>query len=221
MKRFLPPILVLFAASSLFSQDCSTLVLTLVTKSNYNGFNIKCAGDVNGSFEVSASGGIAPYMFSVNGAALSSSGVFSTLPAGDHTVTVRDGNSCEKQLVVNLTTPAALVATAIVTSNYNGQQLSCFGNSDGTITAIASGGATPYSYSLVGFPGNTSGNNTGIYSNLSAGMYSIKITDNNGCNFTTLTVTINAPSSLQIVSAITSNYNGAHVSCFLEQAMGN
>src|SRR5690606_18849361 len=70
-----------------------------------------------------------------------------------------------------LNEPAILDATFTIDS------VSCNGACDGQITANATGGTTPYSFSLGGAPaqaGNT-------YSNLCAGPANITITDTNNC----------------------------------------
>ena len=61
--------------------------------------------------------------------------------------------------------PTALVPNASVSSNYNGQDISCFGASDGEITASVSGGSPAYTYSIDGITYGSSA----IFSNLSAG----------------------------------------------------
>lgn len=190
---------------SSFAQDCTTLTLSLVSKTNYNGSNISCAGSADGAFEVSASGGTGTYFYSLDGSAGSTSGIFSALPAGNYTVTVRDNASCEKQLSVNLTQPPALLGVSVITSDYNGQHLSCSGATDGEITATATGGTVPYTYSLDQSPTNTTGTTTGIFTNLAAGMYTIKVTDNNGCVFTTMPVILNSPILLAATSAKTND----------------
>ena len=49
---------------------------------------------------------------------------------------------------------SSVTATAAVTSDYNGSQVSCTGASDGKITVTASGGTGALSYLLVQIPGN-------------------------------------------------------------------
>jgi hypothetical protein len=209
---FLLVISVLVAHATV-AQDCSTLALSVTSKSNFNGFNTSCTGTSDGSFTVAASGGTGPYFFSMDGGFENTTGVFTGLPSGNYTTMVRDANNCEKQILVNLTMPTVLTGVAFVTSNYNGQDLSCAGSSDGTIMVVAIGGVSPYTYSLVELPGNITGQVSGIFTNLSAGTYSVKITDSNGCNVTTFAVTIDPPAPLLATSSITSSYNGYQVSC--------
>jgi hypothetical protein len=68
----------------------------------------------------------------------------------------------------------------------------CHGGSSGNVTAIASGGVAPYTYSW-----STGGNSNSTASNLSAGTYSITVADNNGCSSTT-SVTLSQPTSIYI-----------------------
>ena len=66
----------------------------------------------------------------------------------------------------------------------------CNGASDGTATVSASGGTSPYTYDI-GSGAQASGSFTG----LSAGSYTVTITDDNNCT-TTVGVTINEPTAL-------------------------
>ena len=67
--------------------------------------------------------------------------------------------------------------------------VSCNGNSDGSATANASGGTSPYTY--IWSSGSSNATNTG----LSAGIYTVTVADNAGST-NTATATINEPSSI-------------------------
>ena len=124
----------------------------------------------------------------VTGAA---SGVFTGLNAGTYTVTVTDINGCTKTTTnIIVSNPPAITATAAVTSNYNGSQISCNGSSDGRIAVTASGGTGALSYLLIEQPLNVTGAATGIFTGLAAGSYTVRVTDINLCNITTTPVTI-------------------------------
>ena len=53
------------------------------------------------SVEASASGGLAPYTFSINGIDFQSEGVFSDLAVDSYTVTAKDANGCTATVAVN------------------------------------------------------------------------------------------------------------------------
>lgn len=194
------------------------LTATLAVTSNYNGRQISCNGANDGVLTTTAGGGVPAYSYvlvqipgNTTGAA---SGVFTGVPAGTYTVQVTDLNGCQRTTTpVTVTEPAVLTASATVTSNYNGQQISCFGASDAVIRVTANGGTTPFSFSFVEIPGNTTGNTSGTYTGIPPGTYTFTVTDVNNCNVTTTPVTVTQPSALTASAAVTSNYNGQHISC--------
>jgi PKD repeat protein len=191
---------------------------TAAVTSNYNGSQISCNGASDGRITVTATGGTGALSYllvelpgNVTGAA---SGVFTGLPANTYTVRVRDLNNCEVITVpVTVSQPLAITATSAITSNYNGSHISCNGASDGRITVTAGGGTGLLTYVLNEIPANVSGLNTGIFTGLPAGPYTVTVTDKNSCSVVTVPVTIVAPAAVSVVASVTSNYNGSEVSC--------
>jgi Zn-dependent metalloprotease len=99
-------------------------------------------------------------------------------------------------------------ATASVTSNYNGRDVSCHNVCDGSATVSVISGILPtYSWST--------GASTPSVSNLCPGNYTVTVTNvlGLGCSVTK-SVTIQNTPLLTISPAVTSNYNGFGVSCF-------
>ena len=197
----------------------SNIVAVASVTSNYNGSHISCNGVSDGEITVIATGGTGTLNFVLDqmpgNTTGATSGIFTGLPAGSYTVTVSDVNFCNVQTVpVNVNEPSVITATAAVTSNYYGSQISCNGASDGRITVTASGGTGNLSYALLEIPGNTSGAITGVFTGLPAGSYTFIVTDQNGCNITTDPVTISEPPALTLTINVTSNYNGRDISCF-------
>lgn len=184
----------------------------------YNGRQISCNGASDGQITVTAGGGVAPYAYVLNeipgnvtGAA---TGLFTGLPAGTYTFNVRDANNCPVGTSpVTISEPNVLAASGAVTSNYNGQQISCVGASDGSIQVTASGGTTPYSFVSVEVPANVTGATTGIFTGLPAGSYTFTVRDANNCNLVTTAVVINPPTALSASALVTSNYSGSQISC--------
>jgi len=97
--------------------------------------------------------------------------IASGLSAGTYTVTITDANGCTDTENVTITEPTVLNATITAQTD-----ASCPGSSDGSATVTASGGTSPYNYSWA-----PSGGNNATATGLSAGTYTVTITDANGC----------------------------------------
>lgn len=135
-----------------------------------------------GSASIMENGGTPPYTYSW----LPTGGTGSTatgLNPGNYTVTVTDSRLCTEDINIIIAT-----ASAPVISINSSKNVSCFGLSDGSATAFASGGNPPYTYSWSTIPAQ----NTATATNLSAGNYSVTVTDNNGCS-ATISVQISEP----------------------------
>jgi gliding motility-associated-like protein len=140
-----------------------------------------CSGSNTGSASVTAGGGTTPYTYS-----WTSGGTASTennLAAGNYSVTVTDGNGCTSLATVTIAEPALLTAS---TTPVNAL---CNGGNTGSATVIAGGGTAPYTYAW------TSGGTGSAENNLSAGNYSVTVTDANGCT-SLASVTIAEPAQL-------------------------
>ncbi len=162
-------------------------VLTGVTSSTSNLCNASC----NGAADVVASGGTAPYTYLWSPGNATTSSV-SGLCAGNYTVTITDINLCTSQQTVVVAEPLILAVTNSFTAP------SCNGVCDGTATAAPSGGTAPYSYSW-----SLNGLTSSTISNLCAGIYTVYVTDLNGCTVSQ-SVTVSQPSIL-IANASKSN----------------
>ncbi|QSW88743.1 T9SS type A sorting domain-containing protein [Flavobacterium endoglycinae] len=144
--------------------------------------NIACFGESTGSATVAVSGGTGAYSYSwapSGGTAATATG----LVAGTYTVTVTDANGCIGTQSFTLTEPSAALS-----ASSSSTPVSCNGGSNGTATVVVSGGTPSYTYSWAPF-GGTAATATG----LSAGTYTVTVTDANGCTITE-NVTVNSPS---------------------------
>ncbi|PYL27110.1 MAG: hypothetical protein DMF45_13135 [Verrucomicrobia bacterium] len=124
------------------------------------------------------------------------SGTFNNLAAGPYTVTVKDANGCTTTQPVTITQPASALGSSISSQTNVG----CFGGSTGSVTVAGSGGTGPYTYSIDG----TNFGNSGTFSSLAAGSYTVTVKDANGCT-TTQPVTITQPASALTASALATN----------------
>lgn len=152
------------------AQDPALAVTPTVT-------DVSCFGGNDGAISLAASGGEAPYEYSIdNGVNYQVSPDFFNLTAGSYTVRVRDANNCDVSMVVTVAEPAQLVAEAQLTQDYTCLQLGEI--TVGSITPT-SGGSGNYQYSLNG--GTWSAPTTGgiTYTDLTNGTYTIQVRDAN------------------------------------------
>lgn len=159
----------------------------------------------NGSISASASGGLAPYTYSISGGAYSSNSTFSALSSGSYTISAKDANGCTGTAVtVSLACPPIIVTGTPASSKPN-----CPNN---TIAVAASNGVSPYTYSKDGTNFQTSAN---IFP-LAGGTYTITAKDSKGCTGSS-TVTVSAPATVHFstdVKPTINTYCGrSNVSC--------
>ena len=158
--------------------------------------NVTCFGLTNGTATATATGGTGPYTYTWSPGNLNGSSQ-TTLGAGTYTINVVDGNNCPGTGSVTITQPSsALTATASSTAT------GC-GSATGTATANPTGGTPGYTYSW-----SPSGGTGITASNLTAGTYTVTVTDLNGCT-TTANTTVNTTNGPSI-----SVSNSSDVSCF-------
>lgn len=173
------------------------------------GYNLSGCGQ-NGWIDLSVMGGNGGYIYAwANG--LNSQDI-STLSAGSYAVTVTDMNGCQTDLDTVLNQPPGLISTTQVTTDYNGEDISCFGESDGAITVNIVGGTPTYSYEWLDSLGNMIGTSQDV-NGLSAGTYTINFVDQNGC-IGSNTVTLAEPEPFTYDINVSTDYNGQDISCF-------
>lgn len=122
------------------------------------------------------SGGTGPYSFSLDGGSYQSSGDFTGLDGGEHSVTIKDANGCT-QKIAPITVPEVngpSIDTALIDS------ASCT-SANGSIELDGmSGGSTPYQFTLDGGGGQSDS----VFNNVGAGMHDVILTDASGCSDT-------------------------------------
>lgn len=130
--------------------------------------NLSCYSSNNGQISLLIEGGISPYTFHWNNAA--STNAITSLSAGDYTCTVSDKHLCEDVVSVNVSQPdSLLVAVQKV-------DITCNGLANGEIELSISGGTADYT--VLWHDGNE---NLLLRENLTAGNYTITVTDANSC----------------------------------------
>lgn len=180
-----------YTVTSTDSLGCKATATTIVggtpaLRDSISAFtNVSVACGANGTATVGAKGGGGTYTYSWNTTPVQTNAMATNLGAGSYTVTVNDNTSCTATATVSITQPGALTASISGTT-----PVSCFGGSNGTATATITGGNSPYSYSW----------NNGITgakdSMLSAGNYTVSVTDANNCTVTAV-ATITQPAAIK------------------------
>lgn len=150
-----------------------------------------CFGNSDGSATAGPSGGAGTYSYSWTPSGQNTQ-TASALAAGNYTVTVTDANGCTVEVSSVINQSAAVTSTATVVNN-----VSCYGSTDGSAISNASGGLAPYSYVW-----SPTAQNTQAATGFSAGIYSVTVTDANGCK-DIQSVTITEPAAMSLPTSST------------------
>jgi large repetitive protein len=182
-------------AFTIGSPSCNLMVTA-------TGTNPACNGNANGSILLEITNSTGMLSFDWNNNALDGIQNPTGLTAGTYAVTVTDGAGCEAATSVTLSNPPVLGA---ICAQQN--PVSTVGGADGSATVQISGGNAGYT---VAWSGAASGSQmqampgTATITGLIAGMYTVTVTDANGCA-QTCSFTINAPNCIISLSAAPTN----------------
>jgi len=135
-----------------------------------SGTDVGCFGGTNGSATATPTGGTAQYTYLWSNGETTSA--ISGLTAAAYSVTVTDANDCTATATATVDQPTALSVSG------SGTDVSCFGGTNGTATAMPTGGTAPYTYSW------SNGETTSTITGLPAAVYNVTVTDANDCTST-------------------------------------
>lgn len=133
--------------------------------------DILCYGFQNGQIDVSVDGGVPPYVYSWSNESASQD--LRNAEAGEYALLVTDAKNCQEIVSAEIKQNPL-----IVRSNENIQNVSCSGDSTGLININVKGGVPPYRYLW------TSGETTEDLKKLTAGTYTVMVSDSRGCTET-------------------------------------
>ncbi len=150
-----------------------------------------CFGGSNGEIHITASGGTGPYTYSSGGGYLNNGGNFTGLTANTYTLRVQDNLGC-----ISNPQTATITQPGQVTFTETHADPLCHDDANGTITVSASGGTSPYEYSLNN--GTTWPYSDGNISSLAAGTYNVKVRDVNHCESSMTVVVLNNPADVAV-----------------------
>ena len=189
--------------------DCISDTLSFEITEPNNPFNINgdideisCLNGSNGqifiSLEVLGTSTDFSYFWNKNGVLLAEDvRDLSNLSSATYVFTATDNFGCSKSDSFTLVNPPPINAV------FEPASPSCFGDSTGSLTVTASGGWGDFDYDWQN-PINKIGNNDSVLSNILAGNYLVKVTDDGGCikNFP---VSLNGPDPISISPVVTNN----------------
>jgi hypothetical protein len=129
-----------------------------------------CNGSADGEIRITpVTGGTAPYTYQWSGGSTATNDNITGLTAGSYDLTVTDANGCTANFAFTVTEPAAIVDDPLIVNT-----TTC-GGTDGSINPRLIGGTLPYTYNW------SNASNLSILTGLSAGTYTLNVTDANGC----------------------------------------
>ena len=169
--------------------------VTPIDFSDFNIANVTCVGDLAGSITYTGSENVQFVVIDdVTGSVIGSLPVTS-LPVGSYILQRRE-NGCVSSAPFNISGPNNINVT------FSAFQESCIGN-DGAIVAVVTGATAPYTFAW-----SNGAPNSNINSNLTAGDYTVTITDANGCQIIrTVTVTNDCDCNLSIIGTFSTQPN--------------
>lgn len=175
-------------ATPITIQPCTQSVTSSVTP--------LCPGATNtGVIAMTVTGGTAPYNYtwtrSGGGSGSGSGTTISGLATGTYTVTITSTGGCSNTFTATVGTYPAIVITPTVTP------VACNGGATGSISLAVSGGTPGYTYNWGG--GITTQNRSG----LTAGNYSVTVTDSKGCTASANSINVTQPAAITGTPTVT------------------
>lgn len=177
---------------------------------NINTINSLCGNSLGRILITDAAGGIAPYRYRL-GTTTNITGIFDSLAVGNYAVKIIDSIGCERILLVEIRSDnTPLNIEPRITNTV------CGGN-NGQIRLTMLNGTAPFSYTLNGVT-----NTNGIFTNLTANLYSASVRDSNGCtgSLSNLNVAGSTPSSLSTTLNVVGNVCVGNVTATVEGQNG-
>ncbi len=172
----------------------NALVLSSLMTASATATDVRCNGDCSGIITAAVQWGIQPYTFTVKDlsnvtVATSNSPVIANLCAGSYNLLVSDSAGCTLTLPVTINQPAPLNLNPTANSPL------CYGNCNGSVAVLVTGGTAPYTYDWRNSNGVLIGTVPSI-SSLCADNYAVKVVDTNGCVFPYIPVVLTQPAPL-------------------------
>ncbi|UKN03057.1 gliding motility-associated C-terminal domain-containing protein [Paracrocinitomix mangrovi] len=159
--------------------------------------NSSCNGGADGTATATPVNGNSPFNYTWNDSGTQSTQTATGLVAGMYTVVVADVYGCTAEDSIEVVEQAGL------TVEMDSVMTTCYGGSDGAASVNVVSGTGPYTY--LWNDGATS--TTDSISGLTAGIYTVVVTDGNGCSVTD-------SASVDQPAAIIATASGTDVACY-------
>ncbi|NCC86952.1 MAG: T9SS type B sorting domain-containing protein [Clostridia bacterium] len=150
--------------------------------------DVLCKGDNSGFAIIETTGGTPEYSFNWSNGNSTASDM--SLIAGTYTITISDNNLCQVIETIIITEPDEAISFNNEITN-----VSCYGDSTGSINTITSGGTQPYTYQWFNADFIVLNETSNQISNIPAGDYRLIVKDDNNCA-DSADLTITQPDSL-------------------------
>lgn len=168
--------------------------------------DVSCYGGENGSITVDAKGGTPPYRFSnddgLSFTVASTPYTFTGLSSANYKIVVKDANECMTNTINEFVSQPTYPLSATVDS----VNVTCYGYNNGEITVNASGGTSPYSYSIDNGKNFTS---SAQFDSLSPANYQVVVKDSKGCVVYLTPIAITQPSA-----ALSATFSHRDIFCY-------
>ena len=174
-------------------RGCATTASYTVTEpaeliASATASDVLCPGESTGRVNLTVTGGTAPFTYLWSNGSRTED--LTNVGAGTYSVTVTDANGCTDGASATVSEPQDIVITPTVTD------VDCAGDATGSISVTVSGGTPGYTYTW------SNGDNDATAGGLTAGTYTVTVTDANGCT-ESLSATVGQPPVLGVNGSVT------------------
>ena len=160
---------------------------------SYSSNNVTTCQGSNGSIDMTVTGGTGPYNFLWSNSDTTED--ISNLTSGVYSVYITDSNGCSDSTSIIIDEPPSIIL------NYLSTNPTCIGYNNGSIDLSISSGTSPFIFNW------SNNDSTEDIINLTAGNYSVTVTDSNGCSAIT-SILLSDPLPPNI------SHNSTNVSCY-------